>query len=59
MRRPGTNQGAQPSQSGQTGTPSDQMGQFVAAVLAENEDVWSDILPGKKASPMSTEAGAL
>jgi uncharacterized protein len=37
-----------PSQSAQTGTPSDQMGQFVAAVLAENEDVWSDVLPAQK-----------
>jgi len=34
--------------STQTGAPSDQMGQFVAAVLAENEDVWSDILPTQK-----------
>jgi uncharacterized protein len=33
---------------GQTGTPSDQMGQFVAAVLAETEDVWSSILPAQK-----------
>lgn len=31
-----------------TGTPSDQMGQFVAAVLAENEDVWGDVLPAQK-----------
>jgi len=37
-----------PSQSAQTGAPTDQMGQFVAAVLAENEDVWSDILPAQK-----------
>ncbi|WP_374306528.1 neutral zinc metallopeptidase [Methylocella sp.] len=29
------------------GTPTDQMGQFVAAVLAENEDVWTDILPSQ------------
>jgi uncharacterized protein len=36
------------SPSTQTGVPSDQMGQFVAAVLAENEDVWSDILPTQK-----------
>jgi predicted metalloprotease len=33
---------------GQTGTPSDQMGQFVAAVLAETEDVWSSVLPAQK-----------
>jgi len=37
-----------PQQQRQAGTPSDQMGQFVAAVLAENEDVWSDILPAQK-----------
>jgi len=37
-----------PQQQRQTGTPSDQMGQFVAAVLAENEDVWSEILPSQK-----------
>ncbi len=41
-------QSAPPPESRQTGTPSDQMGQFVAAVLAENEDVWSDILPSQK-----------
>jgi predicted metalloprotease len=32
----------------QAGTPSDQIGQFVAAVLAETEDVWTDILPKQK-----------
>jgi predicted metalloprotease len=37
-----------PTPSTQTGAPSDQMGQFVAAVLAENEDVWNDILPAQK-----------
>jgi predicted metalloprotease len=31
-----------------SGTPSDQMGQFVAAVLAQTEDVWTDILPAQK-----------
>ena len=30
------------------GAPSDQIGRFVSAVLAENEDVWSEILPGQK-----------
>ena len=30
------------------GTPSDQIGQFVAAILAETEDVWSDVLPAQK-----------
>lgn len=37
-----------PQVQGQTGTPSDQMGQFVAAVLAETEDVWSSVLPAQK-----------
>ena len=32
----------------QTGTPSDQMGQFVAAVLGQNEDVWKEVLPAQK-----------
>ena len=32
----------------QTGAPSDQIGQFVAAVVGMNEDVWSDILPKQK-----------
>ena len=31
-----------------SGTPTDAMGQFVAAVLAETEDVWTDILPAQK-----------
>ncbi|MCI0736302.1 MAG: neutral zinc metallopeptidase, partial [Beijerinckiaceae bacterium] len=30
------------------GTPSDDMGQFVAAVLASNEAVWSGVLPQQK-----------
>src|SRR5262245_4994143 len=35
----------EPSRSGtrQTGTPSDQIGQFVAAVLGDTEDRWKDI----------------
>ena len=46
-------QGAQTSatQTGQTGTPSDDMGQFVAAVLAANETVWSEVLPREKGIP--------
>jgi predicted metalloprotease len=28
--------------------PPDQLGQFVAAVLAETEDVWSEVLPAQK-----------
>lgn len=31
-----------------SGTPNDQTGQFVAAILAQTEDVWSDILPAQK-----------
>jgi predicted metalloprotease len=31
-----------------TNPPSDQMGQFVAAVLAETEDVWGQVLPAQK-----------
>lgn len=37
-----------PQQNRGTTVPKDQMGQFVAAVLAENEDVWSEILPQQK-----------
>ena len=46
-------QGAQTSatQPGQTGTPSDDMGQFVAAVLAANETVWTEVLPREKGIP--------
>jgi uncharacterized protein len=46
-------QGTQSStmEPGQTGTPSDDMGQFVAAVLAANETVWSEILPQQKGVP--------
>jgi predicted metalloprotease len=29
------------------GAPSDQMGHFVSAVLAENEDVWKEVLPAQ------------
>ncbi len=46
-------QGAQTNtmQPGQTGTPSDDMGQFVAAVLNANETVWSEVLPREKGVP--------
>ncbi len=37
----------QASPSKPMGAPSDQMGHFVAAVLAENEDVWKDVLPAQ------------
>ena len=40
---------AQPrQQQAQSGTPKDQMGQFVAAVLGETEDTWSRVLPEQK-----------
>lgn len=41
-------QSAPTQPQGRVGTPSDQIGQFVAATLAETEDVWSDILPKQK-----------
>ncbi len=37
-----------PQPQRQAGAPTDQMGQFVAAVLAETEDVWSSVLPDQK-----------
>jgi uncharacterized protein len=39
-----------PSQqaSTHTGVPKDQIGQFVAAILAQTEDVWSQVLPAQK-----------
>jgi predicted metalloprotease len=43
-------QGAQTGTT-QTGTPSDDMGQFVAAVLGANETVWSEVLPREKGIP--------
>ena len=36
------------SQRGTTGQPTDQMGQFVAKILGENEEVWSQVLPAQK-----------
>lgn len=45
MRQGGQTNTMQP---GQTGTPSDDTGQFVAAVLASNETVWSEVLPREK-----------
>ncbi len=38
----------EPIQQTAAGTPSDQTGQFVAAILAETEDVWSAVLPAQK-----------
>ncbi len=37
-----------PQSQGTTGVPKDQIGQFVAAVLAQTEDVWSQVLPAQK-----------
>lgn len=31
-----------------TGAPTDQVGQFVAAILGQNEDVWAEVLPKQK-----------
>jgi hypothetical protein len=43
-------QTAAPHQSarGTTGQPTDQMGRFVAKILGENEEVWSQVLPAQK-----------
>ncbi|HMN70948.1 MAG TPA: neutral zinc metallopeptidase [Rhodoblastus sp.] len=38
----------QQQQTRQTGAPSDQIGQFVSAILGQNEDVWSQVLPAQK-----------
>ena len=39
----------QPSQQqAQRPVPNDQIGRFVSAVLAQNEDVWTEILPAQK-----------
>ncbi len=38
-------QQAQPQQAARQGTPTDQQGNFVARVLGETEDVWTQILP--------------
>ncbi len=37
----------QQAQQGRQGAPSDQMGQFVAKILGETEDVWSKQLPAE------------
>jgi predicted metalloprotease len=39
---------SQQRQASRTTAPSDQMGRFVSAVLAQNEDVWSEVLPAQK-----------
>ncbi|HUO55028.1 MAG TPA: neutral zinc metallopeptidase [Rhodoblastus sp.] len=43
----GGSQQQQAAPQGQKGAPKDQIGRFVASILAENEDVWSDILPAQ------------
>ena len=47
----------------QGGAPADQTGRFVSAVLAQNEDVWSEVLPAQKqirfkAAPLVLFSGA-
>jgi predicted metalloprotease len=42
-----THKSQQSAPAGQVGAPKDQMGRFVAAVLAENEDVWKEVLPAQ------------
>lgn len=37
----------QAAPAGPVGAPKDQMGRFVAAVMAENEDVWKEVLPAQ------------
>jgi hypothetical protein len=47
--QPRTYDDRQPQANGRTqGAPKDQMGDFVAAVLGETEDVWSQVLPAQK-----------
>jgi uncharacterized protein len=49
--RQGTTQSSQATTqqaSTEVGTPNDQIGQFVAAILAQTEDVWSQVLPAQK-----------
>ena len=37
-----------PARPARTGAPTDQIGRFVSAILAQNEDVWSEVLPAQK-----------
>jgi predicted metalloprotease len=41
-------QQAERSPARRTGAPSDNIGQFVAKILAQTEDVWSSVLPAQK-----------
>ncbi len=43
-----TQQASPPQQQARSGAPSDQMGRFVSAILAQNEDVWAEVLPAQK-----------
>jgi uncharacterized protein len=43
LQGPGTQQQQGPTTARQVGTPQDQQGQFVAAVLGESEDRWTEI----------------
>jgi predicted metalloprotease len=47
---PVISQGA-PVRPGVQGTPNDQVGQFVARILGETEDVWSQVLPQETGKP--------
>lgn len=38
----------QPPRQRQAGPPSDEIGRFISAVVAMNEDVWKDVLPQQK-----------
>jgi uncharacterized protein len=43
VQGPGSQQQQGPAPAAKTGTPADQQGQFVAAVLGDSEDRWTDI----------------
>ncbi len=43
-----TEQQAQPQRQRQAGPATDEIGKFVSAIVAMNEDVWSEILPAQK-----------
>ena len=49
----GGQQQQQVARPGEVGAPKDQVGRFVASILAENEDVWRDVLPRRPASNSS------
>ena len=49
-RQGGGSEQSQPAErpQRQSAAPSDQMGQFVSAILGQNEDVWKEVLPAQK-----------